>query len=226
LDVGDENDASVAVMRNAAAADNFAQQLRKLYCIFRAEVTGERDWGMQPIPMYDGGTNPWGRTFQPVWPKIARHIVELGVDPVEYMRAQFMEARVASCVPLPTQFYSKAATERYRRVRRNAQVWLQSVKEFEFASIRTECAILQRMGRDGAKGLEMSLMNTAAVQASPLMRYCVAAAHSMPAPQVYWRASALRQYAFRADDYDAVWGDIIPTELRAAGRSLRQQLLG
>jgi hypothetical protein len=213
-------------MRSNVAADNFAQQLRRLYCIFRAEVTGERNWGIQPIPMYDGGTNPWGRTYQPVWPKVAKRILELGADPVEYMRAQFMEVRVASCVPLPTQLYGKAATDRYQRVRRDARAWLCSVREFEIAAIRTECAILQRVGREPLRSMEMAIMNMASVQASPLMRYCVAAAHVMLLPQAHWRPAAMRQYAFRADDYDDAWGDIIPAELKAAGRALRQQLLG
>jgi hypothetical protein len=206
--------------------DQLAMLVRRLYITVRRNVTGAVTYGRDPIPQYDGGENRWGKTFQPIWPKVAAHIAHHGANPIMYIRCQFHNRKSGEPLVRPNQLYSPAAVERYERYRANVHVTLSSVLEFESTSIRTEVCILeQAAGKRFIKAVEMAIMNTAAVNASALLRFCMAAEYDIPAAIRRWHDEALIQYVFEMLDYDKAWAGWLPTTLQQEGRELMSRML-
>jgi hypothetical protein len=200
--------------------------VRRIYINLRRYYTNDAEYGKEPIPQYDGGENRWGKNFRPVWPKVAAHIAGLNANPVVYIRRQFHNKKPGEPVVRPNQLYSAAAVARFERYQANIHVNLSSALEFESASIRAEVCVLETgAGKSFIKAIEMALMNTAAVTASPLLRYGMGCEYYLPAVMERWHDEALVQYVFEMAAYDRAWAGWLPASLQQEGRELLSRLL-
>lgn len=229
LDDGGFPATAVAVTSAETPPDPLAQlavYVRRIYHLHRRNYTGDTDYGREPIPQYDGGPNRWGSTYRPIWPKVAAHIARLAANPVTYIRCQFHCKKPGEPIIKPNQLYGVAAVARFNHYQTDAHVTLQSALEFESASIRSEVCILEvTMGKPFIKAIEMAVMNTAAVNASALLRYCMAYEYHLPGAMRRWHAEALIQYVFEMARYDRAWTGWLPGSLQQEGRELVSRML-
>ena len=206
--------------------DQLSALVRRLYNTLRCDFTGDVTYGKEPILRYDGGTDRWGARHVPVWPKVAAHIAHRGANPIAYIRCQFHNRRQGAPIVKPNQLCSPAAVERFERYRANVHVNLTSALEFESTSIRAEVCILEvTCGKSFIKAVEMAVMNTAAVSASALLRYCMAAEFHLPGAMRRWHDEALIQYVFEMADYNRAWKGWLPDSLQQEGRELVSRML-
>lgn len=92
--------------------------------------------------------------------------------------------------------------------------------------MRSEVLICQQTyGWPFLRAMEQALYNKAAVKASALLRYCMALEYSFTAVADFYRAAALRQYVFQKEQYDKVWGKVLPEAVRQEGAELLRRIL-
>jgi hypothetical protein len=216
---------SAAASNLPSGIEAMAEQVRQIYCMICRVLTKRDDFGKEAIPRWDGGRDPYGRHWKSVWPKIAKHLITIQADPLDFIQAQFNGVSPDS-LPFPNTFWSEKATNRYRAYMENACETLQRALEFETQAIRAQAIIL----RDGLDWTNMAAMRQAivtehGVHASPLMRFCLADEYGLEDVAALYHDAALLQYVFRRDIYDEVWGKCIPDSLRTEGADLADRML-
>lgn len=199
--------------------------VRDMYCHCYLDYTG-RTFGGTHMPAWDGGTDQWGRRSQSVWPKIATKIVEVGADPISFVRAQFgtMQGRQP---PRPNQLLHESAVAAWQTFAYTGVEELVSRRQREELAVRRTVYPLV----DGAKWEHRRALGYALtapfseVAASPLYRYCCAVSNEFPEIAERFEAKAVLQYALQQADYDIAWRDLLPESLIVKGRELRAQFL-
>jgi len=206
--------------------DKMASYVRSIFVVCFREATNNPDYGRAAMADWDGGTNRFGKKCSNIWPKIARTIVEVGADPVDYVQAQFW-ARQGMKAPAPNYLHSPEAIERWENYREPAlaQVERQLIAD-ENSVTRSVTSLAHGMGWDHNRALTYTLKNTQMVQATALFRYCKAWSSGLNNISAYFQAAALVQYVFRQALYDAAWGDFVPESLRQDAVDLRSRLRG
>lgn len=217
---------TIAATKPHRDVEKLAEVVRRLYCYYRQLTPGGKGWGTISNPVYDGGRDVWGRTHKPVWPKIAEHILELNVDPMAYIHAQFVHRGSDYDLLPPNQLHTERATEHFHRVRQTATTLLKNRIDSEIDSLHCDVAIRQREKYTSVDAMERALSSQGPVAVSALIRYCVAAESGLVMQMDFWRNEAFDQYVLRANDYDAVLGDRIPKELREEGHLYLAGILG
>jgi len=205
--------------------DQLAQLVRQIYVVIRRNVTGDMDYGRDPIPRYDGGVDRWNKRYKPVWPKVAAHIARLSANPVAYIRCQFHGRNRHGKIVKPDQLCSPAAVDKFERYRRDAVTMLRGALESQSTSMRAEMCVLEVSGKTPIVAIEMAVMNIAAVNASALLRYCVGEEYHLPAVMRRWHNEALLQYVFEMAAYDQAWAGWLPKSLQEEGKDLLMRLL-
>ena len=199
--------------------------VRALYIDTRRLHNNERDYGHSPIPQWDGGVDDFGKQCRPVWPRLARRIVELGADPQRFIAAQFW-AMSGRRTPMPNQMYNDVAVKNYEQFITNIEGELTRQYSIELRSITTAMvSVRSRLKWSYDKAMSYALDNMSRVQASALTRYVVAHDAGLEDIATYYHDAALRQYTFQQEAYDAAWGDRIHTEFRREGTELRANML-
>lgn len=205
--------------------DQLAKRVRTLYCICVREATNNPDYGLEPIPRWDG--DPDGRSgtrHQNVWPRVAEAIITCGADPYQFIRAQFHQSKRAK-PPYPNQMYSDAAIANWEQFRSRAKEFLQQQIASDFNQIQVHVLpLVVNLKWDDQKALNY-VLRSQTCGASSLIRYCQAVAAQLPVAETF-RERALVQYLFQTADYDDLLGDKIPAELREEVISLRCSLIG
>ena len=215
----------VAETAEVTALEGMTTLVRTLYIDTRRVLGNERDYGRGSIPQWDGGVDDFGKQCRPVWPRLARRIVELGVDPQSYIAAQFWAAS-GRRTPMPNQMYNDAAVKNYEQFVTNREGELTRQYEIELRSIRVAMvSVRSRLKWSYDRAMSYALDNTSRVHASALTRYVVAHDAGLGDIATYYHDAALRQYTFQQEAYDAAWGDRIHTEFRREGTELRAHML-
>jgi len=209
-----------------AAVANMAATIREVYMTCYREVTGKLDYGREDIPAWDGGEDQWGRVHkQPIWPKIAKRLTELNADPESFIRAQFWTARRGR-PPVPSYLLSDVAAQRYQEYLKHAVTDTVEEYEREWASISAHVVTLSdALGWSRDRALRNGLLSKEHVNASPLLRYCVAVALGIDDVAARYHSRALLQYSFQQELYDNAWVGRIPETLRSESVEVRARVL-
>lgn len=200
--------------------------IRRIYILSYRVHQGSEEYGKQPMPQWDGGEDQFGRRHNAIWPKIARRIVELGADPVAFVQAQFW-AQKDGRPPAPTYLLSTEAATRYQKFQQEAREEVRRSYDADLFSVkRFFLPIMQRLNWDQARATRYALFNVTQVFATALFRYCLATSEGLTDVAEYFHNTALLQYVFQREIYDAAWGDKIPAGLRHEGDDLRARIMG
>lgn len=220
----DPTTAELGVHPHVRYSDALAKTVRSIYCICFRELTGSTNYGLRPMPEWDGGVNGFGTNKRAVWPKIAAVIVENDADPFTFIRAQFNGVR-RSEPPKPNQLYGTAAITRWQQFHFQAKEALRRSLASDQNQIKVHVLpFTVNLKWETRKALNYVLRDVKC-GASPLVRYCTAVREQLPVADVF-RERALLQYMFQMADYDELIGEDIPQELKAEARQIRQRVAG
>lgn len=220
----------VVTNQNATAAMSLASMVRSLYCISHRQFTGSSDYGVNPMPQWDGGTgeNAYGRrnNSQPIWPRIAETILRVGADPVDFIRAQF-HGRDNVRPPAPNQCLGETAIQVWRTFSIDRRPLDECRREIENDRRSFNGVILaytKNARWPAEKALRLALGDSTVNYATPLFRYCAAVAGGQADFADFYFERALLQLLFKTDAYLEVYGNIIPGTLRLAVNEFREYL--
>jgi hypothetical protein len=204
--------------------DSLEDKVRACYIAVKRKVSGNLEYGKQGMERWDGGQDKNGRLHKPVWPKLAKHIVNLGADPAQYIQAQFNNAR-KDRLPLPNQLMSPRAVSCWERHTRDAPKALADRLEREMAAIfgstRTLCDSLKW---PLTRALRYSLLDVKGVAASVFVRYCCAVETGYDDIADTFRERAVVDYVFQRSLYDRVWSENIPASVKEEANAMVERL--
>ncbi len=205
-----------------------ARLLRRLYCLhFRLARPDAYDYGEFPIVRWDGGSDRSGRTFKPVWPKLAEFMLANDIDPFAYVRNAFAAYRGKPSPPTPPQLQTPALLDDYRRYKNHIVEELTFAWDRQCLEIDGRRRILLATSKNITEDAATitALMDTqAAVATTPLFRYCASFAMNLAHVAEVYHDEALVIYVYQKLDYDAAWGEKIPAGLRTEADAHRLAL--
>jgi hypothetical protein len=207
-------------INNIVQMQNLAIRIRRLW------VEGVRDyelrtrgiasgWGNYEMPTWDGGINSKGQANECVWEKIAQFCIDQDMVPEVLVKAMFHDALY---MPRPNQSHGDFARGRYAyynsplvqgQIKTNIKNAFESQQSYAAANT-------QRLKRSGGLTEEEALRSAVLAKVtplSPLFKYCVLKNLGRPVAEDYAEV-AYYQYRQFPKQYDEVWGDWIPQELR------------
>ena len=228
LDAGAENpvENEIPQPRHEDRVNTLAKQVRTVYCICVRELTGKEDYGVKPMPKWDGGENSFGTRHQPIWGRVAARILQLDADPVQYIRAQFRVVSNPSQQPKPNQLYNDAAVARWEAYKDNALNNLRNQVSSEINFIRIESMpLIVNLHKTEAEAVQYVLRRRSC-SVSPLIRYCVSVDKGLDRLAQVFREHAILQYMFQMANYDSLLGALIPDQLKADAVELKRRLVG
>lgn len=199
--------------------------VRSCYILARRTYSQQPDFGEPSCgAKWDGGVDQHGVRHSPIWPKVARQVVELGAPPAEYMACQFQNTS-PSRPPLPNAIYGKAAAAKWARYCDNVADVVRASADRELNSIRRYMSRLEtglKWPKDRARRLAVS--DFLEVEASAFTRYCVAMEFGLSELAARFHARALAEYTFQKVVFDEVWAGCIPAALQQEAEQFLQHL--
>lgn len=207
----------------ASCRDRMEQLVRDIYIAQRKEA-GDDGYGDREMARWDGGEDAYGVNHQRIWPRLVAHLANLGASPIEYIVAQFHKAR-RDRLPLPNQMFSDAAVERWRTYRQTVAGDLRRQLTWELDSVNGKVLTLQSgLKWQRERAVRYALLNTREVQATALLRYCLAIDFGMPDIAERYHEQALVEYTFQKQAFDESWQTCIPQVLKEEGQRFLAQL--
>jgi hypothetical protein len=166
-----------------------------------------------PGPAWDGGVVK-GKKRQPIWPKIARFMLENGLDPLQSMYRYFEYASKTGRVPWPNQMMTDECLQvcqapREETVQDFDNLW-ESERERAVVRIRTLQQDFNLSARDATRRLLLDKY----CDLSPL--FCYSLAHAIgdeAIKQRYYVAARCQFVAYHDKFLESVWRRYIPEEL-------------
>ena len=196
---------------------------REVYMTVARQWLGKPDYGREPMPRWDGGTDKFGTRHKPIWPKIAKVLLQEAADPWMYMQAQF--AAIGREIR-PNFLYGKAALRNWEQFKAGTAERVEQQLHNDREAVEAHLLPYTQHGMAFPRALALALGNTTTNSASRLYRYCLAVRNDLPAVAAFFYESALLQYLYQQEPYDAAWGPLLPTPLREFATHTRQSLLG
>ncbi len=221
-----ETGAELAPMSPVAACrDRMEQLVRSVYIAQRREA-GDRGYGEREMARWDGGEDSFGVNHQRIWPRIVAHIARIGANPIQYIVAQFHKVR-RDRLPLPNQLLGDAAVDRWSVYVRLAVTDLRQQLKWEMDSVNGKVLTLQNgLKWPRERAIRYALYNVREVQATALLRYCLAVDFGVADIAEHYHEQALAEYAFQKQAYDESWQTCIPPTLKEEGQRFLSQLTG
>lgn len=208
----------------ADSVSKLADMVRALYVAHRKAASGKSNYGESNMERWDGGTDDMGRHHQSVWPKVAKHILSIGADPVAYIVAQFTNVR-KDRLPLPNALTGATAMTRWSKYQDSAAKDLLCRLEWEKGSVEVCVCLKEKYSKwDTPKAVRYALYDRWDVQATDFVRYCLAVKHELFDIANIYFDKALVEYAFQKDLYDSVWAELIPELLKREGTLLVERV--
>jgi hypothetical protein len=198
--------------------------IRSLYVFHRRaaeeRLSGEPSYiGARPIPSWDGGTDRQGRTFKPVWPKIAAFLDARGFEPYEYMESVFGDALIGG-IPMPNQLISSSAENAFRdylgRSPDRARIQLDAQKLCFLLDVQKAVRILGVDENEAA----LQVLKDPELELISLFRYCMGANCGADEIARLYREPSLQFLALHFFAYSSGWGDFIPATLLDAAADI------
>jgi len=169
----------------------------------------------KPAPKWDGGLDDSGYEHSPYWPKLAKFVIEHGLDPYTVMRKRFERVR-GQMPPWPNQIAQAAYLDLYkgdREIISEEDVRLKFDLDRKYAQVGMTSTRYNRPGLTKPQ-IWLAILLDELLEISPLMRYCIADEMNIEQAKKIFYARALRQYMLAPKAYDAAWGTTIPERLR------------
>jgi hypothetical protein len=202
-----------------------ADQIRTAYIYaFRAHWLAKHgvpsNFGIKKVPRYDGGQGPDGKTYKPIWYKIARAALHYEISPDDLIRAIF-QSWDRKDPPWPTNMLNPkvlawAATNRgisaedtMRALRVQREIWEIQI----FLHRDNTCCDFVTAARATLRNRRLDL--------SSIFRYCMAIEGDDPETAQLFEDGAAIQYVYNRRAYDSGWGDLIPGQLKAIADRLQ-----
>jgi hypothetical protein len=181
----------------------------------RDEMRHDAPSNYLPATQWDGGrATRFDKTVyvKPIWPKIAKVVLDNHIDPVAYVRVQFAQKSMSSPDPQPNHLLGPKALERYRRAYPE-QAMLQRTRDaFEHQKTALSVAVTNFMdlGDMTDEQIFTAVVCSSQLPFTPLFRYCLA--HQVKRPQLAERyfEDAAFEFCLQPKLYANVWGDWIP----------------
>jgi hypothetical protein len=204
--------------------ESYCQHVRAFYAsqnVFDYQTYGDRE-----LPQYDGGTTRAGRNYKPLWPKLAKLILDKQLDVRDYVRATFRSWE-GQKHPAPNYLLSAAAMERYEDYKsthplgRGTEVARELKINADLATTRIEMVkVMQNVDEHQA---QIKTILDPFTELSALFRLCMAVngGHDNLVPELV--NEALAQYISNRDAYDDTWESFIPDLLRQRADDLGRQ---
>jgi hypothetical protein len=202
--------------------DSLAQLVRDIYVLERRVVDEDPTFGIHPIAHWDGGVTLSGVQRANIWLKLASFFILNQFDAVQFIRAQFRIS--AKRRPLPNEFLSPAAVERYQQFLKSGPEAKRLELRSSVESLQMALAHAQGFTRLSPRQQAVAAISGDTLQATPLFRYCLAWAMALPELLPVYHEPALGHYVFSHQFYDEAWGDVVPAELRREAVELRAML--
>lgn len=200
-----------------------AERIRRLYCEKRrhwARLHQGKDEpvGEAPVPAWDGGTDAWGRTYRPVWPRLAELLEREQLDPDAFLAAQFVDRRQP---PTPAQCAGPEALVRYRQYRTEADAGAADPALLLAAQARLlsyRLVLGQARLADGWTAVQLlaSILADSSLELSALFRYGIARREGLLDLARRLLPLARQQYRTRRADYDRHWQGFVDDAVREA----------
>jgi hypothetical protein len=203
-----------------------AEAVRALYVANYREFRGDPHYGREPIPQWDGGENQFGRRCQPIWPKIAKKFVEIGADPISFIRALFWNRGADNKPFAPTYLLSTEAVARYRTYQLQVTEDARNDCQRDLQTVQGEVRFVMRgLSWEYQRALRYVLLNKT-IRVSTIVRYCLAAKEGLHEVTARFHDQALLQYVFQQDILNVACGELIPASFRQEGEQARRRILG
>jgi hypothetical protein len=183
-----------------------------------------------PGKHWDGGEpkpHQPGKYTEPIWPKIAKFVLDFSVDPEKYVRTQFRLRAANAAILQPNMLTTQVAMAKYRQASSENFTREMLREEFEQQKLALTLAIARYNDFPGWTENERhcSMISDSTVHITPLMRFCVANSLGITRIADYYYDDAQRQYLWQPDDYDKIWKGWLPEFFTTAARKLRRQTL-
>lgn len=208
------------------------QRVRQTYVSerrkFESRLTGvPSSYGLSPMPKWDGTDDVrpgstrrgvqdrYGKSYKPIWPKIAEFALKAGVDPLELIRTRFAATR-GPRAPEPTDCMSKAALDLCVSSATPVDELNQQLYEY-FKNLEIEAenrsVYISRHGWTPEKVVS-SIVRDLTLPFSPLFRHHLAVVNGLDDMVQVTRSPALIEYLRQKKSYDkSLWKEIIPKDL-------------
>lgn len=206
--------------------------VRELYCMARRRHEAKRgktsDFGEKELPQWDGGEHD-GREYQPYWPKIVAFCKQHQLDPARLVRAIF-DSNESPTPPTPKTLVGVNALALYKKHEISERLILQ--QELNYYRNQAHKYFVSFTVR---KDLEPDMAWREVVMEDPpmlsaLFRYCLAVKAGFDDLAADHADTAMQEYFWAKEIYDAEWGDWIPPGLKeqaeARQAALQQALSG
>lgn len=208
-----------------AAVSALWVHVRQMYIACYRDFTGQVEYGDDGVPRWDGGEDTWGVRHKSIWPKLTKRIIELGVEPLTYIRAQFHSAPRGN-PPEPGYLLSRAAWARYQRFfKASSTAAVERYNHFSAQLAGYALTLSTVQGMDHRRAIRNGLLNVVDIQAPALFRYCFATQEGYADVAAMYHDRALHQYVFQRELYDRAWGERIPEPFRLEGEEVQKRLL-
>lgn len=209
---------------DADPIDPVSQMVRQCYVLCYRHATGSETYGDEPIPAYDGGTDQFGRNIRrKVWPRLAQTILELHADPLTYIKFHFEQSRRRH--PTPQMLACDAAKKSWylQQEYTDERVSYALRGETNQLNVMVQSAV-KILGWDYDTAMRYYINGRTGVDLSPLFRYCMGVLCGFPETMARFREPALLQYLFQSRAYDERWGYLVPDDLKADAKGMREKL--
>lgn len=200
-----------------------AQRIRDLWVVeyrdyelrTKGKATG---WGSRHMNQWDGGQNTTsGKSYKPVWPKIAEFCLAYDLEPETLLHALFY--RRVDYPPMPNQAHGADALDKYRNYTApgtNLEIKTELIHAFESQKQRALSDVFTKKTYyklDESTAWRVTIASDDK-SLTPLFRFCVAKNQGWEDVAEQYVAQATKQYKRFADLYDEVWGDWIPMDFK------------
>lgn len=208
-------------------ADKLADQLRRLYYRVRREHllrSGCPEELLPPEghPAWDGGVDPYGKKYKPVWPKLAKFVLTNNLDPQKLVQAVFAKT-VGGDPPLPNMLMSDAALAAVYWYKDAEKTRVKSDIEASKEEARTFIFMNAVPGGSAEKVWRNAILDPK--QRNPLIRYVLSLSANQPDLALYFRQLALEEYLRHVEPYDEYLGQELPAGFRADALRLKEAML-
>lgn len=212
---------------------------RQLYARIRQTYVSERrkfetrlsgvpsSYGLSPMPKWDGtddvkpgstrrGTqDKYGKSYKPIWPKIAQVALGAGIDPVELIKARFAFTR-GPRPPEPTDCMSSASLELCKKPQISVDALNDQLYQY-FTNLKTEAenrsVYISRYNWTPEKVID-SIVRDLTLPFPPLFRHYLSVANGIRDMAEMLRPHAVIEYLRQRRSYDSSsWKEIISQDI-------------
>jgi len=212
--------------------DDASKYIRSLYVNavrkFNLRRTGfHSNYGMRPIPEWDGGKAKDGAYRQPIWPKLVKFYVKYDIAPEVAIEGMFRYALTAGARqhPSPLAVYGDKVVAVYERLRND----MVREKVAELRSCETclssEAYNQQLFFKMEEKEAINYVLQSTLYPMNPLFRYAMALKHGFGELADKLKLAASSEYLWNHDVFGDEWKALLPSEFEAEILERRKAIL-